>query len=277
MNSIKRAQFQFRSEHYTVSYTESFRADCDTIYSADIGGYSGGNAIVSMATRFPGCRFVMFTDSSISSHLENLEIVHVDWTGPDARLIAKYFKVNSTQIFGQNMTNNLWIDANVELIDDKIMSEVKTCDLALFKHDKRSIVPQEIKEIAKHGKDTKVNLDASEQFLSGVTARLDELPLYQGRIIFRRMTAHVAHFESLWWSYILSTTYRDQISLPVALDVSGVSIQAIAPSYRDKRFQIHQHKKYEFRSLDGAISTRTRFFLSKSKFWLAKIRSLIIK
>lgn len=277
MNSIKRAQFQFRSEHYTVSYTESFRADCDTIYSADIGGYSGGNAIVSMATRFPGRRFVMFTDSSISSHLENLEIVHVDWSGLDARLVAKYFKVNSTQIFGDNQTTKLWVDANVELIDHEVLSELQTYDLRLFIHDKRNKITQEIDEVAAQGKDSKARLDATSRFLSRLAVSLDDLPLYQGRIIFRRMNSDVANFEKLWWSYILSTTYRDQISLPVAVDVSDISIQAIDPSDRDKWFIIHQHKKYEFRSLDGAMSLRIRSLLSKSKFWLVKMRSLVTR
>lgn len=277
MTSLKHVEFKFRGEHYALSFDPITFSDSYAVYSADIGGYSGSDAAVSTATRLPGHQFVLFTDSGVISRQENLKVVNVDWTGPDARLIAKYFKVNSTQLFRQSVTKSLWIDANVELLDDTIFSKIETSDLGLFMHDKRSDIFQEVSEVGKHGKETKAHLDASVRFLSRLTVSLGELNLYQGRIIARRLTSHVANFESLWWSYILSTTYRDQISLPVAVDASEVSVEAIASRHRKKWFAIHQQKKYQFNNLDGGASTRIRFLLSKLLFWLARIRSRIIK
>lgn len=275
--SYKSAEFDFRGEHYGLVFEEAGTACSHAIYSSDIGGYSGNNAIVSMATRFPSLQFVFFTDSLIKTSLSNLTIVHVKWKGADERLIAKYFKVNSAKLFPKTLTQTLWVDSNVELFDHHIINKVSSTELSLFCHDKRNNITQEIKDIIKHGKDSEKYMKSTINFLANQAQDLDRLQLYQGRIIFRKRAHSVAHFEELWWQYILSTTYRDQISLPVAVDISGVNLIALDPVLRDDYFVVYAHKKYQFRTLGGGYGTRIRFFISRIRFRISNFRRRLFK
>ena len=277
MSPIKQVTFEFRGEPYKLSFEEADILSDHVTYSADIGEYSGNDAIVSMAGRFPSRQFVFFTDSPIRTPLKNLMTVYVNWSGPDERLIAKYFKVNSAEIFSNNVTRTLWVDSNVELIADDILNEFSSIDIQLFLHDKRSNISDEIREILKTGKESEKYIRKSIYTLAQSSPNLDQLPLYQGRILFRQRTRQVVEFEKSWWGHILSGTYRDQISLPVALEVSGAKIDALDAVTREDSFVIRPHNKYKFKTLDSGLATHLRFLISKLKFTMAILRRRILR
>lgn len=269
MDTRKTITFEFRQNQYELAFEKIALQSGPIIYSADIGGYSGNDAILSMAARYPGRQFIFFTDRPVTISSGNLKIVSVDWTGRDERLVAKYFKVNSATIFNQHHIVSLWVDSNVEMIDDTILNRFDSHGLQLLRHDKRTSISQELQEIVKHGKESKERAHQAAISLARQTHDIDRLPLYQGRIIFRRTEPQIIEFEKLWWAYILSTTYRDQISLPVAIEVSGVSANLIDAEERKKYFVIHPHKKYKFNTLEGGAETKLKFLLAKIRFKLA--------
>lgn len=62
--------------------------------------------------------------------------------------------------------------------------------------------------------------------------------LFYGGFVMRRHSAEVEKFNRLWWNYIESGSVRDQLSLPVAIERSGVSAKFFSRRRRGDFFRI---------------------------------------
>lgn len=119
--------------------------------------------------------------------------------------------------------DSIWVDANIILrtTESNIFSRMNfDCDLALFTHSARASAGEEAAYLVEHhiGK-----RDAIEDWINhrseGVGAGL-----FEAGVIVRRDSERVRRFNECWWSMICRWPWRDQITLPEALRISGCRV-----------------------------------------------------
>lgn len=159
---------------------------------------------------------------------------------------AKHVKIMAHKYLSSEYTTSLWIDASMILrCDPKLLwfrENGISSDLLLVQHDARACLHVEV-EVC-----TRANLDKASVLKSSsdLYFSLDfDSPtgLYFGGFVGRRHTKASVRFNRLWWLCVLNGTTRDQIHLPPALELSGVSYSIIPTQDRSNLFRVKSHNK----------------------------------
>lgn len=277
-NSIQTFAFDYRGETQSLKFALPEPKRKFVVYSADFGRYSGTANIINSAMSCPDIQFVFFTDdTSISECPTNLILCHVVDATVDKRLAAKYFKINSNRVLGDAVERSLWIDSNMALKHGfaELYSSFDSTDLTLIKHNKRLKISEELNEVRKFGKDTDSALDNLLIDFNRKFENFDDLGLFQGRFLFRAHNLPALEFEGLWWSLILQYSIRDQLTLPVAVANSRVSISTLAPEVSDDFYEVVSHLKYNFSVKNSSFTAFLRYFrgllMYKAVYYIKRI------
>lgn len=146
------------------------------------------------------------------------ETVRISRTHMDPRMDAKQYKV---LIHDFIEGDTVWIDSKWPLAcDPQAMFESFNEPMAFVRHF-RGCPFLECARVIQRRKDSAANMARSQRWLNKMGMRRRQ-GLWMGGLIFRRDTPSVRAFNRLWWQYIIQTSVRDQISLPVALRDSNV-------------------------------------------------------
>lgn len=182
-----------------------------TVYSANYGGKDTLMDPYINSSWSKDLKFVYFTDQEFDSDV--WEFV-VEKKHGDANRIAKWYKVNSHEVFPGEIT--LWMDANIRLIGDPTDWVDGWENLMLKRHPKRKDVYEEAAFCIKAGIGVKEDIEVQI-----ASYKMNEYPawsgLYKGGVLFRKPTDAITKFNKAWWEQIKRYSARDQLSLAYVL------------------------------------------------------------
>lgn len=134
-------------------------------------------------------------------------------------LNAKIFKVLA-HLFVPGQS--IWVDGNIfpTATEQEIFSELPyDCDLGMFRHPMRSRASEEAEELI----DLKVghapSIDDWKNHPGGWG-----FGLFEANVIVRRDSDRVRRFNECWWSLVCRWPWRDQLTVPEALRISGCRV-----------------------------------------------------
>lgn len=166
---------------------------------------------------------------------------------------ARYYKVNGLDIF-REYDYVVWHDANIQIIDDKILSllpYVENNEIAFFKHLERNCVYDEAIKCIELEKDYpfKIFKQIMYYYKKGIK---NNTGLYAtGLFVVNRKIIN-QEFLNVWWSEIEHKSRRDQLSLPYALSAYNIQPYIIKDNIWNNYYSIfhkHKHKQYNFLSI----------------------------
>lgn len=192
-----------------------------------------------------GVDYFMFSDDSKLNPPYPWKLVLCKPGQASSLMNAKHIKIMAHRYLSSEYDSSLWIDGNIQLrCNPKSLwdSDEGTCDIVLIQHDARACLHVEV-EVC-----TRANLDKASVLKSSsdLYFSLDfDSPtgLYFGGFVGRRHTKASVRFNRLWWLCVLNGTTRDQIHLPPALELSGVSYSIIPTQDRSNLFRVKSHNK----------------------------------
>lgn len=178
-------------------------------------------------------RYVAFSDRPIES--KAWEVIRVDQELSDPCRDAKRYKVLA-DIFVQTDAS-IWIDHSARLICDPVELFDQFEEDLLFVRHYRSCIFAEGRAIIRSKKDNPVQVKKTlDRFRSEGWPLANGL--FYGTCFARRHTEATFRFSRDWWAYIEQGSRRDQLSLPVALDRSGVSVRKWKRKRRPEFFKM---------------------------------------
>lgn len=153
------------------------------------------------------------------------ELVYREQVLPDPVRDAKRFKVLIHEHVDADAS--VWIDRHCRLGCNPrdVFQAHREADLILIKHSRGCIYHEARACVRRRKDDPELIKSVSVSYReSGHPPRYG---LWYGGIIFRRHNNRTEEFARIWWELIQSGSRRDQLSLPVAIRLSGVKIVTI--------------------------------------------------
>ena len=215
-----------------------------TLYTAIIGNY---DKLFPVPAKFrKGWDLKCFTDQK---HLggEGWEIAAVERNGLSDVAFSKKIKILPHEYL-PGAEASLWIDASYKVLGplNEFVSLFDKKEFAVFEHPDRSCVYEEMDAIIRLNKAHPIPINRQRQtYLEmGIPPNGG---LYRCGVVYRRKAPAVVDLDNLWWTYTLwFATWRDQLTLPLALWVRGQQIQAFSDQYLKKFFRqrtVHHKEK----------------------------------
>lgn len=187
-----------------------------------------------------GAKAVCFTDNpDLKSDVWEIRLIPDLFT--DKRRTSRMPKI-LPHLFLPDATYSLYVDGNIisKVPLQKMIDEwLNETDIAFFKHPTRDCYFEEAKECIRLGLDDK-------EIITQQMIRYKDIPrhlgLYQGGVIFRKHTDRVRQFNECWWAEYCTGAKRDQLSLPIAKEKTGIAIKGIeGHPYYHQWFELVNH------------------------------------
>lgn len=230
------------------------RVDASSIvvYTAITGDYDSLKE--QPATAIDGIDLVAFLDATrqIRETKWQRRILHHEFA--DQSRNAKIHKIRSHLYFPDKIYS-LWIDGSVTInfpfpIEQLVAEYLADCDLALFRHYRRTCVYQEA-GVALHRR-----LDDPATIRRQIEAYTREgYPANAGLseccVLLRRHTDAIKNFNEVWWEEIRRGSRRDQLSFDYAARRCGLKYRYFPGSIEqpDSLFRRHHHQDQPMRAL----------------------------
>tara|TARA_Y200000002_G_scaffold193235_1_gene159587 strand:+ start:22133 stop:22975 length:843 start_codon:yes stop_codon:yes gene_type:complete len=260
-------------------YLERISLAKNVIYTCNAGSYSPVKHISSLIdlSRKKGHDFFIFTDKKIKNINEYNQILF-NFKSPNPRYAAKIFKIRP-DLFFTNAEVSLWIDANVQF-NKNFFQKIKefkssNAEIFLFNHDKRSNIFEEANECKKYLKDDIYIIDNQIENYKKKDKNLENIGLYQGRILLRKHNDNIKNFSIFWLSEILENSIRDQLSLPFALKKSELILDNAESRSLSKYFNVLLHNKYNTYTRIDSFEKLMLSLKYKLTFLLIKLREIL--
>ena len=169
--------------------------------------------------------FFLLTDKKFLPS-DSWRYVHANYFHPDPRRRARFVKTHLPTYFSR-YERVMWVDGNILLCRDPYQTllgyNVWDRDFATFRHWQRSSLVGEAAACVKLGKDV-------PSLIGAHLAKVSDHPAFEKHDLFGTMvmmmnpqSEMVQKMSSAWWSYIMSGSKRDQLSLPLAIhDAAGL-------------------------------------------------------
>lgn len=172
-----------------------------------------------------GAVFTCFSDTPLSSN--SWQIKKACDLFKDPRRNSRIHKILPHLYSDADMT--IWQDGNKRLIispEEMVERYLKDYDMAIFNHVNRDCIYDEAMVCAK------LKLDDPEIIIEQAKYYEDHeygkhKGLCEGGFIIRRNNQRTRAFNEAWWSHYCRFSRRDQISLMVAIEQSGVNVNVI--------------------------------------------------
>ena len=216
------------------------------IFTAVAGGY---DTIAEPIKGGDDADFYVFTDGEIdeTSVWKRCEFEYVS---SDPTRTARFVKTHP-HLYFKDYDWAIWIDANLTLNSKPeafLPNNVNRAEAFTWRHPLRNCVYQEGKECVRRYKDHPKTID---RYLARLKAH--KFPaksgLFETSVFVSKMNApKLEAFYSTWWAEIDKGTKRDQISLPYAVEKSGISIDFLGRERMcmrtDPRVIYHRHAAF---------------------------------
>lgn len=153
------------------------------------------------------------------------------------RLKAKLYKVINP------LSYDVWIDSSIEFVNRKGFEELLSGDLCVLKHPFHKNLQEELDLCHKLGYVNEKQKKNIKFLYKSIGMKLIDTPVYSGGILYR--TNKSKNFNDLWWRLICQYSYRDQLTLPYAINVmSKLKFNVIdLDVFNNEYFVVNNHKK----------------------------------
>lgn len=198
------------------------------IYTSILDGFDNLRPPAIPAETF--CKFICFTNVPNLPRVSPWEYRPAYMAGKPCRS-SRVPKILPHLILPADAEYSIYHDGNMQLrrppseIIEKLLSEH---DWAAHKHPCRNCVYEEVKEVISGCP----LVDKDEVIRQSDSYRAAGFPehagLWANGFLVRRHTPEVARLNELWWEEFKNGSERDQLSFPVALRKSGMSIRTIS-------------------------------------------------
>lgn len=128
-----------------------------------------------------------------------------------------------------------WVDGNITVIDKPAFEHFcisQSADIVVWKHPFRNTLAEEFDPAA-----TRVPIQYQRglrELQKGEGAENGDLPLYEANVVWRRSASYrMIRFNEVWWSYLCRYTWRDQLSLPLALKSVQIRVATMTGDVRN--------------------------------------------
>lgn len=210
--------------HYYLPYL-GCKLDKLLVYTVCYGGYD----TLRPQPVFPGVEYVAITDGVAP---EPWSVLHVPQASQSVRRASRRPKILAHEFFPGQTT--LYIDANIQLKTDPRKIFQGQTQLRLFHHWERSNVNQEADAVIRYGFDDAGVVKRHMQIYKDV----ETTGLAWGGCILRQPGCEL--FNEIWWEQYQAGSMRDQLSLPYALAMSGVTYSLSSAKHTDY-LQLQKH------------------------------------
>jgi len=126
------------------------------------------------------------------------------------RLIAKMYKVLNP------LSYDVWIDASVKILDRKGLEKLFVGDFTLFTHPFNKSLGEELNLCHEIGYLDDAHKKKIIDLYESANMDIEKTPVYAAGVLYR--TKKVDSLNRLWWSLICQYSYRDQLTLPYAIE-----------------------------------------------------------
>ena len=172
-----------------------------------------------------GLDFVAFLENPIKSKTWEFRQINSSFEEPNRN--SKIHKILS-HLYFPDKEYSLWMDGSMSIkinfsLEKLIATYLNDCDLAVFKHPRRSCVYEEAKTCMEKKLDDPIIIQ------NQIKRYMEEgHPCYNGLqecgIILRRHTDQIKEFNENWWEEIKNGSKRDQISFPYVVRKMNLKI-----------------------------------------------------
>jgi hypothetical protein len=222
--------------------------------------YGGKNPKLAPARKEDGVEHICFIDGSREINAPGWDVRVVKRPEDNFRLQSKWFKLHPHELFPGEKT--LWVDGNTRAKEDikPYFDIIGDNPIGLFRHPLRDCSYAELIKCVEvtadhHDSLLKLNKFLREKCYPGDTG------LFVGRTLFR--TPASAELNNLWWSIIMKTSSRDQISLPYVLwklDIKPV----ILGLWNEDEVPVVKNSKHSFHGTFDSDGHKIKFRSAKN-------------
>lgn len=187
----------------------------------------------------PGIRYVCFSDRKWVC--PPWEVESAPLPGDDPRRNSRLPKILSHSFFNSEYT--IYHDGSCVTAakpSDLIKELLMDTDLAMYRHPRRGSLYEEREACIRLGVCNGKEIDDQ---VERYKRRGIGQGLWSGGVILRRNTSEVRMFNLMWWLEYCNGCVRDQISLPYAIQESGIRVNTLQENITDdpERFHFHYH------------------------------------
>ncbi|TFH68975.1 DUF616 domain-containing protein [Gammaproteobacteria bacterium LSUCC0057] len=206
------------------------------VYTALIGGYEQLNE--QPMAKQSSLRFVCFSDDA-TLQSDSWEIVHVEpYLPEDLSRSQRYLKLLPHRHFS-DYQRSLYIDNTVVLKKppEEIIADHHQGPFTNFEHSYRSELIEEFIKVLQYGIDDPGRVYEQLNQLQTFSPQLLSAKVFWGGFMIRdHHQPQMVALAEQWWAQVLRYSRRDQLSLPRAMDASGVVANALKLSNKDSDF-----------------------------------------
>ncbi len=245
-NLSKLKEWIGRNIKYYKSYFKSnfsISNDVDfTVYTVILNRY---DKLKNPKVINPNCKYVCFVDKLFTdkSLIWEQRVISKAFSR-DPRIQSRYLKMHSHELFPKSDWT-LYLDGQMQLLVDPF-SLLNECisfgssNMYLFDHHERNCLYTEADAVVRIGFDSSKNVRSQiEKYKED--GYLKENGLYLGGLLLRNRKC--INFNNVWWSNFINGSIRDQISLPWALEKSGVKFKNLPAMWWENYFERTEHIK----------------------------------
>ena len=196
------------------------------IYTVLFGGYE--SLMEQYVAREYDIPLICFTDdASLTSDSWDIRVVTPSFAGDSIRS-ARSVKILAHEALPEFDTS-LYVDNNVLLAQDpdQIFAALLPDDapMAVIRHSYRATLSDEFDAVIELAKDaTWVCLEQLEHYRASAPDSLQSDPIWTGLMLRRHHDPDVVATMKVWRDHVLRYSRRDQLSLPVVLDQTGLKL-----------------------------------------------------
>lgn len=227
------------------------------VYTSLVGKY---DSLINPKYIMPNWDYICFSNDIKNMKESIWEIRPIPFSHRDNFILSRYPKINPHEVL-KEYDYSLWIDANIEIIDDFVERRLdklieQQFFLSLIPHPFRDCIYKEAQSCIESGLDRRKIIEKQIDFLKKKKYP-ENIGLFENNVIFRRHNDQkISSLGKEWWDLYLEFSKRDQLSLGYLLWKNnihcepfiskGLSVRNI-PSFRyepHKRSVMQRIKRY---------------------------------
>ncbi len=182
----------------------------------------------------PSAEFVCFHDDAHA--IAGWDVRPMEYLDRDPARTTRWYKLHPQELF-PHAAATVWIDASMHPrlapdLDVPALVErlLDGAQVATSRHPERSCVYDESEVCKQLWLDHASVLDA-QMARYRAAGHPQQHGLYENGLLVRCHTPQVRRFDDAWWSEIGRGSWRDQLSMPVALRAVDIALHALPPGF----------------------------------------------
>lgn len=217
--------------------------------------------------------YICFSNDIKEKQIGVWKILPIPYEHSDNTRLSRFVKLNPHKALDSHYQYSLWIDANIQIIDESIYAKVEDCInnnalIAQVVHPFSKSVYDDIFNCICYAKEKVGILCKQYQFLKQNNYPKTDNYFYENNLIFRQHhNLQVISISEEWWNIYMLYSKRDQLSLCFVYWNKGfVPNLLLEENYNVRNFQGLQYFQHSQLSTKDKIFLRFKF--ARNRFYL---------